>query len=96
MSGSAKKKKENVDDNTYDISSIKRVTRNSKFLEVSTFSRAIRNGREMYKKKCAARATFLFLVIRPIVVFLPFSLHGRFATTIFSATQRYNIVVLLF
>ena len=59
----------------YDISSIKRVTRNSKFLEVSTFSRAMqRNGREMYKKKCAARATFLFLVIRHIVVFLPFSL----------------------
>ena len=32
------KKKKNVDNNTYDISSIKRVTRNSKFLEVSTFS----------------------------------------------------------
>ena len=46
MSGSAKKKK-NVDNNTYDISSIKRVTRNSKFLEVSTFSRATR-----WEKKC--------------------------------------------
>ena len=47
MSGSAKKKKKNVDNNTYDISSIKRVTRNSKFLEVSTFSRATR-----WEKKC--------------------------------------------
>ena len=42
-----KKKKKNVDNNTYDISSIKRVTRNSKFLEVSTFSRATR-----WEKKC--------------------------------------------
>ena len=42
-----KKKKKNVDKDTYDISSIKRVTRNSKFLEVSTFSRATR-----WEKKC--------------------------------------------
>ena len=42
--------------NTYDISSIKRVTK--KFLEVSRCS----------QKKCAARAK-LFLLIRPIVVF---------------------------
>ena len=43
MSGSEKK----VDGNTYDISSIKRVTK--KFLKVSRCSRA-NNGKEMYKK----------------------------------------------
>ena len=33
------------------------------------------NGKEMYEKKCAARAKFLFSkLIRPIAVFLPFSL----------------------
>ena len=43
MSGSEKK----VNENTYDISSIKRVTK--KFLEVSRFSRA-KQRKEMYKK----------------------------------------------
>ena len=65
------KNKKNVDKNTYDISSIKRVTR--KCLEVSPFSRAKQRQRNV-QKKCAARAKFLFLVIRPIVVFTPFSL----------------------
>ena len=32
------------------------------------------NGKEMYKKTCAARAKLLFLLTRPIVVFSPFSL----------------------
>ena len=54
MSGSEKK----VNKKTYDISSIKRVTK--KFLEVSRCSRAKQRGKEMYKKKCAARAKLLF------------------------------------
>ena len=62
MSGSEKK----VNENTYDISSIKRVTK--KFLEVSRCSRAKQRQRNV-QKKCAARAKLLFLLIRPIVVF---------------------------
>ena len=49
--------------NTYDISSIKRVTR--KFLGVLRCSRAKQRQRNI-QKKCAARAK---LLIRPIVVF---------------------------
>ena len=63
MSGSEKK----VNENTYDISSIKRVTK--KFLEVSRCSRAKQRQRNV-QKKCAARAKlFFFFAIRPIVVF---------------------------
>ena len=62
MNGSEKK----VNDNTYYISSIKRVTK--KFLEVSRCSRAKQRQRNV-QKKCAARAKLLFLLIRPIVVF---------------------------
>ena len=54
MSGSEKKK---VNENTYDISSIKRVTK--KFLEVSRCSRAKQRQRNV-QKKCAARAKLLF------------------------------------
>ena len=43
---------------TYDISSIKRLTR--KFLEVSRCSRAKQRQRNV-QKKCAARANFIFL-----------------------------------
>ena len=53
MSGSEKK----VNENTYDISSIKRVTK--KFLEVSRCSRAKQRQRNV-QKKCAARAKLLF------------------------------------
>ena len=49
MSGSEKK----VNENTYDISSIK------KFLEVSRGGRAKQRQRNV-QKKCAARAKFLF------------------------------------
>ena len=52
--------------NTYDISSIKSVTR--KFLEVSRCSRAKQRQRNV-QKKCAARAKLFFFLIRPIVVF---------------------------
>ena len=54
----------------YHISSIKRVTR--KFLEVSRCGRA-NNGKEMYKKVCCTYKV-VFLLIRPTVVFSPFSL----------------------
>ena len=53
MSDSEKK----VNKNTYDISSIKRVTR--KFLEVSRCSRAKQRQRNV-QKNCAARAKLLF------------------------------------
>ena len=55
-----------MSENTYDISSIKRVTK--KFVEVSRCSRAKQRQRNV-QKKCAARAKLLFLLIRPIVVF---------------------------
>ena len=45
--------------NTYDISSIKRVA--TKFLEFSLYIVVVQNnGKEMYKKKCAARAKLPF------------------------------------
>ena len=53
MSSSEKK----VNKNTYDISSIKRVTK--KFLEVSRCSHAKQLQRNV-QKKCAARAKLLF------------------------------------
>ena len=76
MSGSAKKKKKNVDNNTYDISSIKRVTRNSKFQEVSTFSRAIhKETAEKCTKKSALQVQrFFFWLLDLLLFFLPFSL----------------------
>ena len=60
--GSEKK----VNENTYDISSMKRVTK--KFLEVSRGSRVKQRQRNV-QKKCAARAKLVFLLITPIVVF---------------------------
>ena len=71
MSGSEKK----VNENTYDISSKKRVTK--KFLEVSRCSRAKQRQRNV-QKKCAARAKLL-LLIRPIVVFHLFPALHAFA-----------------
>ena len=53
ISGSEKK----VNENTYDISPIKRVT--MKFLEVSRCSRAKQRQRNIHKK-CAARTKLLF------------------------------------
>ena len=49
--------KKKVNENTYDISSIKRVTK--KFLEVSRCSRAKQRQRNV-QEKCAARAKLLF------------------------------------
>ena len=56
--------------NTYDISSIKRVAR--KFLEVSRYSRAKQRQRNVQKSVLHGQSCFL--LIRPIVVFSPFSL----------------------
>ena len=61
MSGGEKR----VNKNTFDISSIKRVTR--KFLEVSRCSRAKQRQRNV-QRKCAARAVS-FLLIRPYCCF---------------------------
>ena len=60
-----------VNNNRYDISSIKRVTR--KFSEVSRSGHAKQRQRNV-QKKCATRAKLFFLLIRPIIVFSPFSL----------------------
>ena len=56
----------NVNENTYDISSIKRVTK--KFLEVSRCSREKQRQRNVQKKVCCT-CKVAFLLIRPIVVF---------------------------
>ena len=66
----------NVNENTYDISSIKRVTK--KFLEVSRCSRAKQRQRNV-QKKTAARAELLFLLIGPVVVFYRFPVLHAFA-----------------
>ena len=74
-----------------DISSIKRVTR--KFLEVPRCSRAKQRQRNV-QKKCAARAKLLFLLIRPVVVFLPFSLPSPLSISRFYILfeQTINII----
>ena len=76
MRGSEKRK---VNKNTYDISSIKRVTR--KFLEVSRCGRA-----KQWQKKCSKKVyctcKVAFLLIRPIV-FSPFSLPSPLSITRF-------------
>ena len=59
-----------VNKNTYDISSIKGETR--KFLEVSRYSRAKQPQRNVQKSVLHVESSFLLL--RPIVVFSPFSL----------------------
>ena len=66
-SGHQCKEKKKVNENMYDISSKKHVTK--KILEVSHGSRAKQRQRNV-QKKCAARTKFFFfLLIRPIVVF---------------------------
>ena len=78
VSGSEKK----VNENTYDISSIKRVTK--KFLEVSRCSRAKQRQRNAHKKVCCT-CKVPFLLIRPIVVFH----HSPALPSPFSITQFY-------
>ena len=64
-----RQRKKKVNENTYDISSIKLVTK--KFLEVSRCSCAKRRQRNVQKKKSesAARAKLLFLLIGPLLFF---------------------------
>ena len=57
MQGENERQWRKVNENTYLISSIKRVTK--KFLEVSRCSRAKQRQRNV-QKKCAARAKLLF------------------------------------
>ena len=64
MSDSEKKKK--VNKNTYDTSSIKRVTR--KFLDVLRCSRSKQRQRNV-QKKCAARAKLLFCSLDLLLFF---------------------------
>ena len=68
MSGGEKKK---VNKNMYDISSIKRVTR--KFLNVARCSR-VKQRQKMCKKSVLQLQSCFFFLIRPTVVFSPFSL----------------------
>ena len=78
MSGSEKKVKKK----TYDTSSIKRVTR--KFLEVSRCSRAKQRQRNVQKSVLHARGCtckVALLLIRPIVVFSPFSFPSPLSIT---------------
>ena len=64
MSGSEKK----VNEKTNDISSIKRVTKSKKFLEVSLCGRAKQRQRNV-QKKCAARAKLFFCQLDLLLFF---------------------------
>ena len=81
--------KKKVNENTNDISSMK------KFLEVSRCGRAKQRQRNV-QEKCAARAKFvcLFVFFRPIVVFPPFSLPSPLSITRFYILfeQTINII----
>ena len=58
MQGENKRQWKKVDENTYEISSIKLVTK--KFLEVSRCNSAKKKRQRKVQKKCAARAKLLF------------------------------------
>ena len=68
-----------VNNNRYDICSIKRVTRT--FLEVSRCGRAKQRQKKSAKKVCCTCKVVFFLLIRPIVVFSPFSLPSPLSKT---------------
>ena len=61
--------------------------------EVSRYSGAKQRQRNV-QKRCASRAKLLFLLIRPIVVFLPFSLPSPLSITRFYILfeQTINII----
>ena len=81
-----------MNENSYDISSIKRVTK--KFLEVSSCSRAKQRQRNV-QKKCAARAKLLFLLITPIVVLdLSPALHSSLSITRFYILYEQTINII--
>ena len=88
MRGSEKRK---VNKNTYDISSIKRITR--KFLEVLRCGRAKQRQKKCTKKVCCT-CKVAFLLIRPIV-FSPFSLPSSLSITrlyVLFAEHTINII----
>ena len=83
----------NVHNNRYDISSIKRVTRT--FLKVSRCGRAkIEQRQRNVPKKVCCVCKVVFLLIRPIVVFSPFSLPSPLSKTWFYILfeQTLNII----
>ena len=82
MSGSQKKK---VNRNTYNFSSIKRVSR--KLLEVSRCSRA--NQRQRNVQKSVLHVQSCFLLIRPIFVFVFVFYRSRCLHRFFSITRFY-------
>ena len=66
-SGHQCKEKKKVNENMYDISSKKPVTK--KILEVSHGSRAKQKAKKCTEKVCCTYKVVFFLLIRPIVVF---------------------------
>ena len=88
MQGENERQWKKSSENTYDISSIKSVTK--KFVEVSRCSRAKQRQRNV-QKKCAARAKLLFLLIRPIDVF-----HRSPALRSPPSITRFYIIIILF
>ena len=71
MSGSEKK----VNEKTYDISFIKRVTK--KFLEVSRCSRAKQRQRNVQKVCCTRKVAFLLITVNFIDILLFFTVLRR-------------------
>ena len=65
MQGENERQRKKVNENTYDISSIKRVTK--KFLKVHVVV-VQSNGKEMSKRKVCCTWNVGFLLIRPIAV----------------------------
>ena len=72
-----------VNKNMYDFSSIKRVTRSFWNFYVVVLQN---NGKEKYKKKCFT-CKVAFLLIRPIVVFSPFSLPSPLKVMLHETTS---------
>ena len=84
-----------MNENTYDISSIKTIKRvTKKFLEVSRGSRVKQRQRNV-QKKCAARAKLVFLLITPIVVLhLSQALHSSLSITRFYILYEQTINII--
>ena len=86
MRGSEKK----GNNNAYDVSFIKRVTR--KFLEILSCS-CPKQLQINVQKQCTALSKLLFLLIRPIVVFSPFSLCSPLSITRFHILFERTIIL---
>ena len=66
MQGENERQSKKLNENTYEISSIKRVTK--KFLDVSHVV-VVQNNRKEVQKKCAARASLLFCLLHLLLSF---------------------------